>query len=125
MGLLNGGAAKIFAGVFKGIYLKSIYHDGTLSDDGKGGGSRSFTDHDCMAAYEEMSEAQRREEGYMDTDQRIFVLAFHEGQPIPEITGDGEITVDGERWSIETVRRDPARAYYDIRGRTSANAAGI
>lgn len=124
MGLLNGGAARIMSGVFSSLYLDAIVHRSTLTDDGEGGGSQAWTDQPCKAAYEAMSEAQRQEQGYADTDQRIFVLAMHEGQPIDEITTDEEITVDGERWSVESVRRDPARAYYDIRGRTSKNEPG-
>lgn len=123
MGLLDGSAARIFGGIMGGQYLDAVIHRGALADDGQGGGSISFDDEPCKASYEAMSEAQRREQGYADTDQRIFVLSYFEGAEIADLSSDDEISIDGQRWSIESIRRDPARAYFDIRGRSSSNDA--
>lgn len=116
MGLLDGGAARIMSGVFGGIYLDAIVHEPSITEDGEGGGSRTFTPHAAKASYERITEQFRQAEGYVEGDQRIFILAHG----LPDIDTEWEISIDGQRWSIEQVDRDPARAYFDIRGRKSA-----
>lgn len=116
MGLFDGGAARIMAGIFGGIYLDAIAYEPTIVEDGEGGGSRIFTPHAAKAAYERTTEQLRAAEGYVEGDQRIFILA----EGLPDIDTEWEISIDGQRWSIEQVDRDPARAYFDIRGRKSA-----
>jgi hypothetical protein len=51
--------------------------------------------------------------GYVDTDQGIHVLAYGVNEP----DADCEITVDGRRWGIRAVGRDPAGARWALHGR--------
>jgi hypothetical protein len=113
MGLLDGGLARIFSGAFRGIFLDATLHRATLTDDGAGGGSASFADEVVKAQLDHASAAMRASEGYVDTDQRIIVLAYG----VDQITTDDEITVKGQRWSIASVATDPATAAYELRGR--------
>ncbi len=116
MGLLDGGLAGVFAAALGPIYLDGTLHRATVTDDGAGGGSVSFSDTPVKAQLDAATQAMREAQGYTDTDQRILVLA----SGIGEITTDDEITVDGRRWSIASVQTDPVQAYFDLRGRLSA-----
>lgn len=120
MGLLDGGVARVFSSAFSGFYLDAILHRATITKDGKGGGSASFDDEAVKAQLDSATEAHRSTEGYVDTDQRILVLAAD----LAQITTDDEITVDGRRWQIASVTVDPAGSYYDLRGRLSHRSAG-
>lgn len=115
MGLLDGGMASVFAGIMGTYFLDATLHRATMSDDGAGGGSVSFSDYPVKAQIDAATQAMREAQGYTDTDQRILVLA----SGIGEITTDDEITVDGRRWSVASVAADPAQAYFDLRGRLS------
>lgn len=113
MGLLDGGIASIMHGVFSGIYLDATLHRTTTTSDGKGGGSTSDADEAVKAQLEAATEAMRQAEGYTDTDVRILLLAHGVDRP----NSDCEVTVDGTRYGIRSVGRDPAGAYWDIHGR--------
>lgn len=117
MGLLDGGMAGVFASVMGTYFLDAVLHRAAHTDDGQGGGSVSFTTHAVKAQIDQITQAQR-EGGYTDKDQRILVLA----SGIDPVSIDDEITVDGQRWAIASVSTDPARAYFDLVGRLSANA---
>jgi hypothetical protein len=119
MGLLDGGLAQIFHSAFSGIFLDGWLHRSQLTDDGVGGGSESFASPEAVkASLDAMTEAMRQQQGYVETDQRILVLAHGVDKP----TTDDEITVKGKRWMIEYVGTDPATAAYELRGRLSSNA---
>jgi head-tail adaptor len=113
MGLLDGGLARIFNGAFSGIFLDATLHRSTLTTDNKGGGTQAFVDEPVKAQLDFASASMRASEGYVDTDQRIIVLAYG----VDEITADDEITVKGKRWSIASVATDPATAAYELHGR--------
>lgn len=112
MGLLDGDLAATFASALSGIYLNGTLHRRTLTDDGQGGGSASSVDETVKVQVDQTTQAQR-DGDFTDTDQRILVLA----QGVSGITTDDEITAGGVRWAIASVSRDPAGAYYDLRGR--------
>jgi hypothetical protein len=74
----------------------------------------------CSAQVDAATEAMRLADGFTEADRRILVLSA---------TLDGEITTD-ERiqildgpfagtWGIESVTRDPAAIYWELRGRRS------
>lgn len=114
MGLLDGGVAAAFGSMFAGFYLDASLHRASITDDGAGGGSVGFADaQPVKAQLDQATQAMRDSPGYVDTDQRILVLAYG----IDAITTDDEITVDGLRWSIASVTQDPAGACYELRGR--------
>jgi hypothetical protein len=116
MGLLDGDLAAVFASAFDGFYLDATLHKANLDDDGQGGGSVARSDYPAKAQLDSTTDRQQNSEGYVDTDQRIFVLASGLAM---EPTTDDEITVDGRRWMIASVATDPAGAYYELRGRLS------
>lgn len=113
MGLLDGGLAQIFNSAFQGIFLDATLHRHMLTLDGEGGGMQSFDDEPVKASLDQATQAMREAEGFVETDQRIIVLAHG----IDEITTDDEITVKGKRWMIASVATDPATAAYELRGR--------
>lgn len=113
MGLLDGDLAAAFHGVFSSVYLDATLHRSTLTLNTAGGGSQSFVDEPVKAQLSRTTQSMRDRAGYVDTDQRILVLAHG----VDEIDPDCEITVRGKRWSIANVGTDPALAYYDLHGR--------
>lgn len=114
--MLDGVIAAVFEQVLTGFYLDATLHRATLTDDGEGGGTVSHTDEAVKAQLDATTEAMRAAEGYSDTDQRIFVLAHGVDRP----NTDDEITVGDRRWTIRSVSQDPAGAYWELHGRTSA-----
>lgn len=118
MGLLDGELAGVFAAAFGPIYLDGSLYRSTLTHDGAGGGTEAFAGpEDVKAQVDATTQAMRDAPGYIDTDQRIIVLAAG----IDPITTDDEIEVDGVRWQIASVNQDPAKAYYELRGRRAQN----
>lgn len=115
-GFLDGGIADTFAAIFSGVYLNAtLYRPQTDADDGQGGGQGSGFDDGTpvKAQLDATTQAMRDSPGYVDTDQRILVLAHG----VAAITTDCEIVAGGQRWSIASVTQDPAKAYYELRGR--------
>ncbi|MGJ0508926.1 MAG: hypothetical protein ACR652_17720 [Methylocystis sp.] len=121
MGLLNGDIAAAFAGVFGGIYLDGeLYRPNAFSDDGKGGGpGGGFAEPEAVKVQiDAATQAMRMADGFVDSDQRILLLAH--GVAAPD--ADCEIEAGGSRWMIESVGTDPAGSYYELRGRRKAGA---
>jgi hypothetical protein len=109
-----------FAGLF-GAALAGLYEDAVLHrraspsyDDGGAITAGSPTTFACKAQAQAVTERMRAADGYADTDQRIFILA---SSLATEPTTEDELTLRGVRWGIASVDQDPARTYWDIRGR--------
>lgn len=121
MGLLDGGLAGVFASVMGTYFLDATLHRATLTDDGEGGGTQSFADEPVKAQVNKIVE--RTVEGVTDQFQSIYVLqkVTIDGavQDVAPISPDDEITVGDQRWTVADVEQDPAKAYFDIAGRTS------
>lgn len=113
MGLLDGAMAQAFSQAFSSIYLDATLHRATLTEDGMGGGSSAFVDEPVKAQLDSATQAMRSAEGFVDTDQRILVLAYG----VAPITTDDTITLAGHLWSIASVMLDPAGGAYELRGR--------
>lgn len=121
MGLLDGGVAAAFSAAFSGFYLDgSLYRPVTFADDGKGGGSGGgFAAPEAVKVQiDAATQAMRSADNYVETDQRISVLA----SGVAMITTDCEIVAGGARWGIASVAQDPAGSYYELRGQRKANA---
>jgi hypothetical protein len=122
MSLLEGDVSGFFSAAFAGFFLDAqLYRPNAFADNGKGGGSggSGFADPEPVKAQlDQVTQAMRSSEGFVDSDQRILVLA----SGIAPITTDCEISVGGTRWQIASVSQDPARSYYELRGRRKANA---
>jgi len=119
--LLNGGIAQAFASAFGATFLDAqLYRPVAFADDGKGGGSGGgFAAPEAVKAQlDQVTQAMRASEGFVDSDQRILVLAYG----VAPITTDCEIAMNGTRWQIASVTTDPAGSYYDLRGRRMADA---
>jgi hypothetical protein len=124
-GLLDGGLASAFAAAFGATFLDALLYrpPAPFTDDGMGGGSGGqggFVDppEAVKAQLDQATTAMQASDDFVDSDQRILVLA----SGVEPITTDCEISVAGVRWSIASVTQDPAKAYYELRGRKKANA---
>lgn len=113
MTLLEGDLARVFSTAFSGIYVDATLHRATLTDSGDGGGTSSFANESVKAQLDAATQAMQRAQGFVDSDQRILVLAYG----VAPISTDDEITIAAHRWSIASVTRDPAGAAYELRGR--------
>jgi hypothetical protein len=116
MGLLDGGLAAAFAGVFGAVYLDGqLYRAVDFTDDGKGGGAGGgfLPEEAVKVQIDAATQAMSIANGYVDGDVRILMLAH--GVPAPDT--DAEIAAGGERYMIESVGTDPAGSYFELRGR--------
>lgn len=119
MGLLDGELAGVFAAAFAPIYLDANLYRATITHSGRGGGTEGFASPEAVKAQlDATTQAMQRAEGYVDTDQRILVLA----SGVAAISTDDEITVGGVRWQIASVAQDPAKAYYELHGKRAGTA---
>jgi hypothetical protein len=126
MGLLDGGIAAAFAGVFGGVYLDgSLYRRSAFADDGMGGGSdQEFTeeavkvqiDQAVKVQIDQATQAMRASEGFVEGDVRILMLAH--GVTAPDT--DAEVGAGGTRYSVQSVATDAAGSYFELRGRAKA-----
>lgn len=116
MGLLNGELAKAFAGVFSAVYLDgTLYRSGTWVDDGQGGGAGSgFSAGEAVKVQiDQVTDAMRASELYVEGDVRILMLAHG----VATLDTDCEVAAGGTRYMIESIATDPAGSYYELRGR--------
>lgn len=111
--MLDGQLAAIFGRAFAGLYLPATLHKRAISYDSEGNPTASATDYTCRAQLDAATEAMRQAAGYTDTDVAIYVLAY--GLAVT-IDSDDEITVKGQRYTVASVERDPAAAYFLCRG---------
>lgn len=156
MGLLDGGIAQIFNSVFSSIYLDATLHAGTgqpiYADGGRIVGYIGGGDQSVKAQIDAATEAMRQAEGFAQGDVRLIILTTY-GRPVQlvdvphsddatlsdgseyaqasygnvvQMTSDHEVTVQGVRYSIQSVERDPAFSHWVCRGRArpGVNGAG-
>ena len=90
MGLLSGGAARLFSQVLSPLYLPAVVRKLTAAYDERGDMTRTQASYPCRAQVDAATEAMRSEPGYTATDRAIFVLA--DTLEIPLDTGC-EITI--------------------------------
>lgn len=113
MALLDGDLRASFAQVFSSFYLDATLHRRTITYDSEGGGAEAEVDEAVKAQLSRTTQKMRDRDSYVDTDQRILVLA----EGIDPIDTECEITVKGQRWSIAFAEQDPVGAYWDLHGR--------
>lgn len=117
MGFLDGDIAELFAGVFGSFYLDATLHAGTgdpIYDDATGEIiGYEGADMPCKCQVDAATDAMRRAQGFAEGDVRLIVLA----QGLPELTSDHEVTVQGVRYRLQSVERDPALSHWVCRGR--------
>lgn len=117
MGLLDGGLAQAFAGVFSAVYLDgTLYRATAFTDDGKGGGSGSGFDNGSpvKVQVDQASYSMQQSDGYVEGDVRILMLAHGIGEAP---STDDEIAAGGVRYMIASVATDCAGSYFEMRGR--------
>ena len=112
MSLLDGQIAAIFNAAFSGIYLPATLHKTVLTYDDAGNPIATVTDYPCRAQIDDMSEVARSQAGYTEKERRIIVLS---GSVEVPPTGDDEITVKGDRYSIMLASNDTASSHYVLR----------
>lgn len=147
MGLLDGGIARIFNSTFGGLYLPAILHAGTgdpiYADGGEIVGYVGGGDQPIKVQIDAATDAMRRADGFAEGDVRLIILTTY-GQPggvaltphsdetplsddslyqqgsyghVVEITSDHEVTVQGVKYRLQSVERDPALSHWVARGR--------
>jgi hypothetical protein len=116
-GLLDGGLARIMGAAFGSTYLSATLHRALPAVRDAGGSvtnAGQFADMPCRAMFELVAEELNVRDNVVDQAQRIFVLAASLTGPI---TPADQITLAGQRYQVVSVDRDPALAYWDLRGR--------
>lgn len=117
MGLLDGGLARIFGAAFGGTYLPATLHRAVPPVRDAGGSvinPGGFTNVPCRAQLEAVAAEFGVRDDTVDEAQRIFVLT---ASISGTITTADQVTVAGQRYQVVSVDRDPAQAYFDLRGR--------
>lgn len=115
MGLLDGGAAALFAEIFTPLYLPATVYAASTTYNGRGDPRRSLAEHDCRAQVDGATQTMRTQPDFAATDRAVYVLADTlEG----ELLEGHEVVVHagpyaGTRWRVAApVDRDPAGAYW-------------
>lgn len=75
-------------------------------------------EHACMVQVDAADERMRAQEGYVDGDMRLLILA----DVARSIDTDATISITagpytGSDWMVASVARDPVAAYFECRGR--------
>lgn len=147
MGLLSGGIARIFNATFSALYLDGVLHAGTGEPIYAGGGEivgyAGGGDQPIKVQIDSATEAMRQADGFAQGDVRLLILTTY-GQAVAPVevphsddaklsdgsgysqapygsvvtvTSDHEVTIEGMRYSIQSVERDPALSHWVCRGR--------
>lgn len=111
--MLNGRMSAIFNRAFAGLYLPATLHKREMAYDDDGNPTATETDYPCRAQVDSVTESMRQAAGYTDSDVAIYILDDSLGT---DATSNDDITVNGVRRSIASVERDPAGAYFLLRG---------
>lgn len=119
MGLLTGGAQKLFGEIFSPLYVAASIKIQTSAYDAQGKIRRSPVVRDCQVQVDRATEKMQAAEGFTITDRAIYVLVTSLSG---EVDTDAELTVlegpyAGARYKLaEPIERDPAAAYWLARG---------
>lgn len=127
MGLLDGGASRLFGNIMGAFYPDAALHRAIITDDGHGGGSTGYAEPETVKAQLDKT-IERMIDGNPEMLQSIFVLqkVTVDGvqTDVDKPSTDDEITTgDGQRWQIAIVETDPANAYFLLGGRKSGFVA--
>lgn len=147
MGLLDGGIARIFNATFSALYLDGILHHGTgepiYDEAGTIVGYSDPGDQPIKVQIDAATDAMRRAEGFAEGDVRLIILTTYgqsdgttetdhsDGTPysdgssysqatygyVEQLDSDMEVTVQGVRYRLQSVERDPALSHWVCRGR--------
>ena len=95
------------------VYDDGVVHNAELIDDGKGGYTRNpDANSPCKARIDRVTEYMRLEEGFTDKDVGLFILQT----PGLVVDEDSELTLNGVRYTLGTLRQDPLQAAWQVRG---------
>lgn len=120
MGLFDGAQA-VLGSVMGAYFHQGLLHRAARTESDDGDVTLSFADEDVKGQQEACTEAMRTTEGYTDRSVRLLILQrAPSGGLVPEPTADDEVTLLGQRWAIDMIGTDPARAYWEMRGRPAA-----
>lgn len=116
MGLLDGNLLQsVFGAALRPIYASGTLHVGTFVDNGKGGGSITFSDFDIYVQKESYTERYRTELHLSEKDVRFIILQEGNAVLVPPLADD-EITYKGDRYTVAAIEgEDPAQAAWWVR----------
>lgn len=120
MGLFDGAQA-VFGSVMSTYFHAGQLHRATRTEAKDGDVTTTYADEDVKAQQEACTEAMRKAEGFTDKSVRLLVLQrAPAGGLVPEPSADDEVTLLGQRWAVDMIDTDPARSYWEMRGRPAA-----
>ncbi|MES2783599.1 MAG: hypothetical protein V4657_12455 [Pseudomonadota bacterium] len=115
------GKALAISAMYGGPYYDALVHspgEAVYDDGGSIITPGDATVRTCQAQVDSVTQDMRREEGFVDGDVRILVLATTLSGAI---TTDDQIEILGGanvgRFMVQSVSRDPFGVYYELRGR--------
>lgn len=118
MGLLDGGAKRLFGELLAPLYMPASLADRTASYGGDGTLQMGSAPRDCRAKVDSATERMRQADGFTESDRAIFILA---ASLAGEVTTDCEITIlqgdyAGKTFGIASHDRPPGCSYWLCRG---------
>lgn len=111
--LFNVPIADILNDALGPLVLDCTIHQKTETTDGAGGFTYSYTDYAAKGFVDEYSDYSRLN-GIPATDRKIVVLG-KSTTIVPE--KDDDVTIEGVRYQVIDVQRDPVEATYTLQGR--------
>ncbi len=131
MTLLGGDAAELFGELFSDEYLPGTLTGvvSTYNDDGDL--QIAEGERECRVQVEKATERMTRSEGYTESNRALYILAAPTGElpAIADLTSDHRVVVNAGPYAGTTFKiaspidRDPAGAYWLVRGVESKAAA--
>lgn len=118
-----GALAADISTAIGGPYFDAlIHHKGTATYDSGGSIVTPGTpsSNACLAQVDAMTDAMRAQDGFVEGDARILVLASGLESSI-DTDNKIEITAGPHvgRWAVQAVGRDSFGIYYELRGRSA------
>lgn len=115
MGLLDGGAAALFAEIFTPLYLPATTFEMRETQNERGDPRRISTARPCRAQIDSATQTMRTQPDAAATDRAAYILAetlegsVLEGHEFIAHAG----AFAGTRWKVATpITRDPGAAYW-------------
>lgn len=133
MGLLDGGVATLFGGVFGALYPDALLHVPVRAEATGGTVTDAFTGDPGQGAAmvvkaqrDDVTATMRAAEGYEEKDVRFIILTRAGNYELPELPQGCHLTWPkdgGERYSLQgPASLDGAASHWQVRGRPVRSA---
>jgi hypothetical protein len=133
MGLLDGGIARAFGGIFGALYPDALLHVPTRAETQGGSVTEARTGDagqpeamTVKAQRDAVTATMREAEGYEEKDVRFIILTRTAEYELPELPQGCHLTwpkLGGTRYSLQgPAALDGAASHYEVRGRPVRSA---